>query len=63
MSVQFILGRSGTGKTSLCIKGIVNALLEADDGHPLILLVPEQASYQAERAILSDERIAGYNRL
>ncbi|MHC4085749.1 MAG: PD-(D/E)XK nuclease family protein [Planctomycetota bacterium] len=63
MSVQFILGRSGTGKTSLCIKGIVNALLETDDGHPLILLVPEQASYQAERAILSDKRIAGYNRL
>jgi ATP-dependent helicase/nuclease subunit B len=63
MSVQFILGRSGTGKTSFCIKGIVNALLEADDGHPLILLVPEQATYQAERAILADKRIAGYNRL
>ena len=63
MSVQFILGRSGTGKTGLCIKGIVNALLRADDGHPLILLVPEQATYQAERAILSDKRIAGYNRL
>jgi ATP-dependent helicase/nuclease subunit B len=63
MSVQFILGRSGTGKTSFCIKGIVNALLKADDGHPLILLVPEQASYQAERAILSDKRITGYNRL
>jgi len=63
MSVQFILGRSGTGKTSFCIKGIVNALLKADDGHPLILLVPEQATYQAERAILSDKRIAGYNRL
>jgi len=29
----------------------------------LILLVPEQATYQAERAILADERIAGYNRL
>ena len=63
MSVQFILGRSGTGKTSFCIKGIVNALLDAEDGHPLILLVPEQASYQAERAILADKRIAGYNRL
>ena len=63
MSVQFILGRSGTGKTSLCIQSIVNALLNADDGHPLILLVPEQASYQAERAILADKRIAGYNRL
>jgi len=63
MSVQFILGRSGTGKTSLCIKGIVDALLKADDEHPLILLVPEQATYQAERAILADKRIGGYHRL
>jgi len=63
MSVQFILGRSGTGKTSFCIKAIVNALLKAGDGQPLLLLVPEQATYQAERAILADKRIAGYNRL
>ena len=62
MAVQFILGRSGTGKTSYCIKAIVNALLEPTE-QQLILLVPEQATYQAERAILTDERIAGYHRL
>ncbi len=62
MAVQFILGRSGTGKTSYCIKAIVNALAEPTEQR-LILLVPEQATYQAERAILADERIAGYNRL
>jgi len=75
MSVQFILGRSGTGKTSLCVNEIVEALL---DGPPkadqrLLFLVPEQASYQAERAILADSRkgclrhrggrIRGYHRL
>ncbi len=63
MSVQFILGRSGTGKTSYCIKAIVDALLEPSDNQPLILLVPEQATYQAERAILNDKRVAGYSRL
>ncbi|MEE9370097.1 MAG: PD-(D/E)XK nuclease family protein [Sedimentisphaerales bacterium] len=63
MAVQFILGRSGTGKTSYCIKAIVDALLESGDEQPLILLVPEQATYQAERAILADKRVAGYNRL
>jgi len=62
MAVQFILGRSGTGKTSYCIKAVVNALLAGAE-QPLILLVPEQATYQAERAILGDERIAGYNGL
>ena len=62
MAVQFILGRSGTGKTSYCVRVIADALAEASE-QPLIFLVPEQASYQAERAILSDDRIAGYHRL
>ena len=62
MAVQFILGRSGTGKTRCCINAIVDALLDQSE-QQLILLVPEQATYQAERAILADERISGYNRL
>jgi len=62
MAVQFILGRSGTGKTSYCIKAIASALLERGEQR-LILLVPEQATYQAERSILADKRIAGYHRL
>jgi len=62
MSVQFILGRSGTGKTSFCIKAIVEALAESSE-QPLLLLVPEQATYQAERAILADSKVAGYSRL
>jgi ATP-dependent helicase/nuclease subunit B len=62
MAVQFILGRSGTGKTSYCTKAVVDALLERSE-QTLILLVPEQASYQAERAVLSDKRVAGYSRL
>lgn len=62
MAVRFILGRSGTGKTRYCIRAITDALLKGSQT-PLILLVPEQATYQAERAILADERMAGYNRL
>jgi len=62
MAIQFILGRSGSGKTTYCIEAIVRALAEAAD-QQLILLVPEQATYQAERAILADKKVAGYNRL
>lgn len=62
MAVQFILGRSGTGKTHHCIQSVVDALIEPGD-EPLILLVPEQATYQVERAILADDKITGYNRL
>jgi ATP-dependent helicase/nuclease subunit B len=72
MAIQFILGRSGTGKTTLCKKQIVENLLNDAANSPppqvrglnnLVFLVPEQATYQAERAILSDSRIKGYSRL
>ncbi len=63
MAVQFILGRSGTGKTSRCIKSIIRALAQGEKGPPLVLLVPDQATYQAQRAILAGKQIAGYSRL
>ncbi len=62
MAIQFILGRSGSGKTTYCINAIVEELLTGNN-EPLIFLVPEQATYQAERAILSGKGIEGYNRL
>ncbi|MFA5554921.1 MAG: PD-(D/E)XK nuclease family protein [Phycisphaerae bacterium] len=63
MAVQFILGRSGTGKTSYCVDAIANALLDEKDNRRLLFLVPEQATFQAERLILSHSKISGYNRL
>ncbi|MGD0785034.1 MAG: PD-(D/E)XK nuclease family protein [Sedimentisphaerales bacterium] len=71
MAIQFILGRSGTGKTTLCIKQIIDSLLNetpdiksgAYGTNNLVFLVPEQATYQAERAILADSKIKGYSRL
>jgi len=63
MSVQFILGRSGTGKTRYCIDAIAADLLTGPQGPALILLVPEQATFQAERAVLSHPKIAGFSRL
>ena len=61
MSVRFILGKSGSGKTCRCIEAITKALLDDTAAGSLILLVPEQATYQAERAILNNDRIKGYN--
>lgn len=60
MSVQFILGRSGSGKSRYCIDSLIKELLDRHDTTPLVLLVPEQATYQAERAILSHPQIAGF---
>ena len=44
MSVQFILGRSGTGKTSFCIRSIIRELTEGNPAENLVLLVPAQAA-------------------
>lgn len=53
MSVRFIIGRAGTGKTHHCLQSIRQRLRESPvDGPKLIFLVPEQASQQMERAIL-----------
>lgn len=62
MSVQFILGRAGTGKTRLCLEAAAKAL-QRNETTPLILLVPEQATYQMEQAVLSLSGIEGYHRL
>lgn len=63
MAIQFILGRSGTGKTRFCLDRIIEELKCGDAGQNLILLVPEQATYQAEKSILSDGGVRGYSRL
>lgn len=60
--VQFILGRAGAGKTYWCVQRAAAALRQASN-QPLVLLVPEQATYQMERAVLSEPHIEGFSRL
>ena len=50
MSLKFIYGRSGSGKTTYCIEEIKNKLNE-DKKTPLILLVPEQYTFEAEKRL------------
>ncbi|MFH0980077.1 MAG: PD-(D/E)XK nuclease family protein [Planctomycetota bacterium] len=54
MSVCFVIGRAGAGKTHFCLAAVRERLLTGPlDGPRLILLVPEQASLQTERALLA----------
>ncbi|NBD22870.1 helicase-exonuclease AddAB subunit AddB [Paenibacillus glycinis] len=52
MALRFVIGRSGAGKTHHCLSAITNRILEQPDGAPLIMLVPEQATFQTEYALL-----------
>lgn len=58
MAVRFVIGRAGTGKTHHCLQSVRRQLRESPvEGERLILLVPEQASLQTERALLDDPQI------
>ena len=60
MAVQFMLGRAGAGKTRACLDAIRTALADERDETPLVLLVPEQASFQMERALATSLPCGGY---
>jgi len=59
MALQFVIGRSGTGKTHYCLQQIIDQVKAQPDGPPLIMLVPEQATFQTEYALLEDAQLAG----
>ncbi|MBO8140598.1 MAG: helicase-exonuclease AddAB subunit AddB [Firmicutes bacterium] len=62
MKLRFLLGRAGTGKTWTCLSAIRRRLVDEPEGPPLILLVPEQATFQMERALLSDAAVRATHR-
>ena len=53
MSVTFLLGRSGSGKTLKIWESVSSAMEQDPLGAPIILLVPEQGSFSAERGLLT----------
>ncbi|MDD3225097.1 MAG: helicase-exonuclease AddAB subunit AddB [Clostridium sp.] len=52
MSLKFIYGRSGSGKSSFCIDDMKSKLIENSESQ-LFYIVPEQFSFQAEKNILN----------
>ncbi|WP_128896065.1 helicase-exonuclease AddAB subunit AddB [Longirhabdus pacifica] len=59
MSVQFMIGRAGSGKTTRSINEIREQLQAKPLGDPLIYLVPEQGSFEAEYELASTEGLSG----
>lgn len=59
MSLRFILGRAGVGKTYRCYTEIKDILDEEDYSRNLILLVPEQFTLQTERDLVEKMELNG----
>ena len=59
MGIRFIYGRAGTGKSYTCIEEIYEKSVE--NKAPLILVVPEQLSFRAEKALIERIGATGIN--
>ncbi len=63
MSVRFLLGPAGVGKTWRCLAEIREALRTEPEGAPLLLLAPKQATFQLERQLFTEPGLPGFGRL
>lgn len=59
MAVAFVIGRAGAGKTRYCLERAA-AHLTTNSPERIILLVPEQASFQMERALTQRTPCGGF---
>ncbi|MDN4523738.1 helicase-exonuclease AddAB subunit AddB [Fictibacillus fluitans] len=62
MSLRFILGRAGSGKTERSLGEIRDALFEQPQGPPIIYLVPEQMTFQSEYELAKTPGLDGMMR-
>jgi ATP-dependent helicase/nuclease subunit B len=63
VQARFLLGPAGSGKTFRCLAETRAALTASQEGPPLVLLAPKQATFQLERQLLADSALQGYTRL
>ena len=59
MSLRFLLGRSGAGKTSNILDEIRSKLAEDPEGNPIIYLVPDQMTFLSEYKLIKTPGLAG----
>ncbi|MEY8764101.1 MULTISPECIES: helicase-exonuclease AddAB subunit AddB [Clostridium] len=51
MSIRFIYGRAGSGKSHYCLNSVKNKIYGGDERN-LVIIVPEQFSFQAEKNLV-----------
>jgi len=66
MGVRFIIGPAGSGKTQHIIDSVCDYILSRKKGAnypPLLVIVPDQTTFQIETSILADGRVKGFTDL
>src|SRR4051812_28953447 len=62
MSVRFVIGRAGSGKSHRCMTRLVEAMRAEPMGKSLFWIVPKQATFEAERKLTCESGLAGFTR-
>src|SRR2546421_7176555 len=60
MSLRFIIGRGGTGKSLHCFRSIVSMLKERPLGEEILFLLPRQATFNAQRLLACGGELNGF---
>lgn len=63
MSLRFVIGRSGSGKTTYITREMIEKLQEDPMGSPIIYIVPDQMTFLSEYKLISNPKIKGMFRL
>lgn len=59
MTLRFILGRSGSGKSDHMLTEITDKIIQDPRGPAIFYLVPDQMTFQQEKALFNQDGIAG----
>lgn len=62
MALKLVLGRAGCGKTEHCLSEMRARLLEAAEGTPLVMILPEHATFKVEKELASTPGLGGFTR-
>src|SRR5579862_3128808 len=62
MSIRFVIGRAGSGKTRRCFDSIVEKLRADPLGEPIWWIVPKQQTFTAQRELTCSSGLNGFYR-
>ncbi|MEH7436337.1 helicase-exonuclease AddAB subunit AddB [Neobacillus drentensis] len=59
MTLRMVIGRSGSGKTSMLLDEIRNRLINQPEGTPILYIVPDQMTFLSEYRLATDLKLGG----
>ncbi|HEY0008043.1 MAG TPA: PD-(D/E)XK nuclease family protein, partial [Tepidisphaeraceae bacterium] len=60
MALRFVIGRAGSGKTHFLHQRLIQHLLTDPLQNRVVLVVPKQATFTAQRRVATDPQLGGY---